>query len=106
MERYRCSLLTLAALVALVGVVACEEGPAEKAGKHVDKAIANTAGAIADKLEDTADSTTDEAGDIIEEGAEAFLGAGRAVLKQAKEVGEVIEEAAEERAEHMKDAIQ
>ncbi|MEE8494035.1 MAG: hypothetical protein V3S25_08305 [Nitrospirales bacterium] len=106
MERYRGSLLTLAALLLLIGVVACTEGPAERAGKQIDQAIEDTAAAIADKVGDTADATADETGDIIEEGAEAFVRAGRVVLEKAKEIGETIEEVAKDRAEHMKDAIQ
>lgn len=106
MDRYRASLLTPAALLLLIGVAACSEGPAERAGKRVDQAIEDTAAAIADKVGDTADATADETGDIFEEGAQAFVGAGRVVLEKAKEVGETIEEAAEERAEDMKDAIQ
>ena len=35
---YDCRMKTLIALIALVGLVACQEGPAEKAGRKIDNA--------------------------------------------------------------------
>lgn len=74
MRKYASSLCVLVASLALIGVVGCEkEGPAEKAGKEIDKAVLET---------------------------------GKTALEKAKKVGKVLEEAAEETAEKVKEAVE
>ena len=64
----RGAILTVAALVAALGLAACEEdkGPAERAGESIDKAV-ERAGDAADKAMKDAKKAAEKAGDSIDE---------------------------------------
>jgi len=56
MNLYKNIAATLLAGLLLVGLSACEEGPAEKAGKAID----DTASDVADKSGEAADAVTEK----------------------------------------------
>ncbi len=68
MHKYASSLCVLVASLALIGVVGCEkEGPAEKAGKEIDKAVLETGKTALEKakkvgkaLEEAAEETAEK----------------------------------------------
>ncbi len=84
MRRYAFNICVLMASLALVGVVGCEqEGPAENPGTPSDKA-----------------------GEAVEESSETLAGTAVRALDKAKDVGKVLEEAAENTAEQVKEATE
>jgi hypothetical protein len=56
MNSYRNIVAALFAGLLLMGLAACEKGPAEKAGEAID----NAASDVADKTEDAADAVKDK----------------------------------------------
>ncbi len=84
MRRYAFGICVLMASFALVGVVGCDrEGPAENASTHSDKAA-----------------------EAVEESSETLAGTAVRALNKAKDVGTVLEEAAENTAEQVKEATE
>ncbi len=84
MRRYAFSICVLMASLALVGVVGCDrEGPAEKVGRNIDKAA-----------------------EAVEESSETLAGTAVRALDKARAVGTVLEEAAENTAEQVKEATE
>ena len=66
MKTYKRFLATLFSGLLLIGLSACEKGPAEKAGEAIDDAASD----VADAAEDAADATEDaakDAADAVEE---------------------------------------
>lgn len=74
MRKYANSLCVLVASLALIGVVGCEkEGPAEKAGKEIDKAVLETGKTALEKakkvgkaLEEAAEETAEKVKEAAE----------------------------------------
>ncbi len=74
MRKYASSLCVLIASLALIGVVGCEkEGPAEKAGKEIDKAVLETGKTALEKakkvgkaLEEAAEETAEKVKEAVE----------------------------------------
>ena len=66
MKSHKNIIITLLTGLLLVGLTACEKGPAEKAGEAIDDAISD----VADATEDAAD-TTEDAADTTEDAADA-----------------------------------
>ena len=62
MKTYKRFLAALFSGLLLIGLSACEKGPAEKAGEAIDDAASD----VADAAEDAADATEDAA-DAVEE---------------------------------------
>ncbi len=84
MTRYERGICMLIASLALVAMVGCEqEGPAENAGTHSDKAA-----------------------EAVEKSSETLAGTAVRALNKAKAVGTVLEEAAENTAEQVKEATE
>ncbi len=84
MRQYAFSSCVLMASLALVGVGGCkQEGPAENAGTHSDKAA-----------------------ELVEESSETLTGTAVRALDKAKAVGTVLEKAAENTAEQVKEATE
>jgi len=66
MKTYKRFLAALFSGLLLIGLSACEKGPAEKAGEAIDDAASD----VADAAEDAADATEDaaeDAADAVEE---------------------------------------
>ncbi len=84
MRQYAFSICVLMAALALLGVGGCkQEGPAENAGAHSDKAV-----------------------EAVEESSETLTGTAARALDKAKAVGTVLEEAAENTAEQVQEATE
>ena len=74
MRKYASSLCVLVASLALIGVVGCEkEGPAEKAGTEIDKAVLETGKTALEKakkvgkaLEEAAEETAEKVKEATE----------------------------------------
>jgi len=58
MKSYKNITATLLAGLLIMGLSACEKGPAEKAGEAIDNAASN----VADKAEDAADAVKEKLG--------------------------------------------
>ena len=58
MKSYKKITATLLAGLLIMGLSACEKGPAEKAGEAIDNAASN----VADKAEDAADAVKEKLG--------------------------------------------
>ena len=66
MKSYRNITATLFAGLLLMGLSACEKGPAEKAGEAIDDAASDVADVAEDAASDVADAAEDAA-DAVEE---------------------------------------
>ncbi|MDH3971252.1 MAG: hypothetical protein OEU63_03660 [Gammaproteobacteria bacterium] len=66
MKSYRNITATMLAGLLLMGLSACEKGPAEKAGEAIDDAASDVADVAEDAASDVADAAEDAA-DAVEE---------------------------------------
>ena len=66
MKSYRNITTTILAGLLLMGLSACEKGPAEKAGEAIDDAASDVADVAEDAASDVADAAEDAA-DAVEE---------------------------------------
>lgn len=103
-------LITASALLVVFGCA--REGPAERAGKQVDKAVLKTGEAVealkegAEQVGDATETTLEKTSGLVEDSADAISGVAVRSIEKAKQVGKTIHDAAERTAEEIQEATE